>query len=938
MESTLLSELKVCFLTKTGDNIFAGSLIPNVTDTHNIGSPTRRIDSLYVRNLVAETVTSEGGGGGNADTLDGFHASSAPTANTILPLDTNAVFPQDVYPRALLLDGSRTLTGNLEVAPYIRIDGVDISELSDLFTTHDSETAIEAHVSLGTYVRAGAGLENVLITGELDPDVGLQNKQEIFLALATPGTLSISSRNSKSGSHTHAVVASSDPGMATALLKTADDGSLILGSGLLQVQTATGRVGVGTLTPGYKLQVEGDGYFSDDLIIRGDLVDARLAEGWFEHLTIDSTDLTTNLNADLLDGRHGWQYRQSDTYLAGVRGWRLFDNGDAEFNNILARGRLDAVVYTERQVSAVSGQMLLSIGAKVASDVDPVDSVIVVDAPVFSTDDIIQMSEGTAHEWLRISGTFTLVADGFQYPVARNINEDPIGAKSFTPGAVCVRRGAASYFREARPLAAGVKEGAFGQYQPGGSGSSTGGGWIILDGAHPFIAVEARKGPVWDQFDRVVHIGNLQGSQLEGRYEEETYGVVFGDANNYFAYDQQNGLEIHTLGATTAESMINQDGMITESLGVMRVLTAPARVTDRARVYFWKNAELKPELRVRMDTDGIGYYDVPLALTPDTDFTARDAALRNASTSENMTVGADLGVSGDANVGGAVNAAEAYFSALTGTPPFGVASTTRVSNLNADMVDSMHASSVSGGNRVVATDSSGHINTVDLKASGHVFTNGETQMNPVWRMYAYSAVQTPTEQFEGTAIPAGSSWAGSPFITPPNLYFGNSTIEANSGATVGARSFLVFPSTKSLLKFYEAWCVPGHLAHGTSVGIRLDDGTDNNYEELVCVTSADANKLISTEVIWRERIGGGTATATSLMIANAPLSAFISMQIQGTTQWSNWYVAMRPRFPLSKVYASQSSNVLTWTPSRVGIVWQTRVSTTARSSVDWFNY
>lgn len=48
------------------------------------------------------------------------------------------------------------------------------------------------------------------------------------VALTTPGSLSISSINNSTGNHTHAITASSNPGAATALLKSDSDGALTL--------------------------------------------------------------------------------------------------------------------------------------------------------------------------------------------------------------------------------------------------------------------------------------------------------------------------------------------------------------------------------------------------------------------------------------------------------------------------------------------------------------------------------------------------------------------------------------------------------------------------------------------------------------------------------------------------------------------------------------
>lgn len=616
---SLVDQLKAYFLTKKGTNIIQGGLAPATSSTVNLGASDKKFSSLYVENLYADTIVGSGSSAENADTLDGYHAVTDPVENAILVLGPGAVYPTSVYDQALLITGERRLEGNLEVADTVTIDGVDISALNtDFYTNHAWKTALEAHrngqygeASLGVFVKAGRGLYNALFDGSTDPEIGHLNRQEIWIGLQTPGTIHITSTNDASGSHTHAITASSSPGSASNILKTDQYGGLTLDTTLLVVDGQNNLVGIGDIpdtsytlpdlrvvTP--QLYAAGGVLFADSLYVPyGVDVYAPAAEGTFNHLTIADDTLTDNLNADYLDGRHGWQYRQSDNYLVGTRGWKLFDDGSAEFENILARGRIDSVVYSQRTISAISGQMLLSVGAKIAVEVLSTDTTITFDVDEFAADDIIQVKSAGGNEYMRVASRGELVTDGFQYSVVRNLNEDPAGPFDFPVGSAAVRRGSASYSREPQALASGESEGALGLYQPGGSGASSGGGWLILDGESPFIAVEARKGPVWNQFDRVVQIGNLVGSQLEDEYPTETWGVVFGDANNYLSYDETNGLRIHTFGDGTPETNIGMSGVLTQRLGLALMATAPDYVDHTAFLYM-KNSSGTPEFWAKL--------------------------------------------------------------------------------------------------------------------------------------------------------------------------------------------------------------------------------------------------------------------------------------------------------------------------------------------------
>jgi len=119
-----INQMVLRFLPRVGDSTVGGTIIPNATNTHNLGSAANRFDTIYARQIVADSLS---GTGGSADTVDGFHAYSTPNASALLALDASSVFPTSVYPNALLRDGSRSLTGNLAVSAGVTIDGVDIS-------------------------------------------------------------------------------------------------------------------------------------------------------------------------------------------------------------------------------------------------------------------------------------------------------------------------------------------------------------------------------------------------------------------------------------------------------------------------------------------------------------------------------------------------------------------------------------------------------------------------------------------------------------------------------------------------------------------------------------------------------------------------------------------------------------------------------------------
>jgi hypothetical protein len=181
----LIDLLSYHFVARDKDSSVKGTIRPAVDSTYNLGSDGRRFSTIYADTIDATSII--GGAVGNADTVDGLHASATPTANYLLALDASLHFPTSVYDQALLLDGSRTLTGNLAVSTGVTIDGVDISDHVGNVDIHADHTSIS--------ITAGDGLTG---GGTID------NSRTI--TMGTPGSSTVSSTNAvTTSSHTHNV-------------------------------------------------------------------------------------------------------------------------------------------------------------------------------------------------------------------------------------------------------------------------------------------------------------------------------------------------------------------------------------------------------------------------------------------------------------------------------------------------------------------------------------------------------------------------------------------------------------------------------------------------------------------------------------------------------------------------------------------------------------
>jgi hypothetical protein len=311
---------------------------------------------------------------------------------------------------------------------------------------------------------------------------------------------------------------------------------------------------------------------------------------------------------------------RSANYVPQTTGFSIAQDGKAEFNDISARGRIETVVFSERKISAISGTFYVSDASSLKQAVTPEDDVIIVDSDIFSRDDVLIIKsvvteelEGGGYasrsftEHMKVaSAAESLAADQYRYHVVRDLADT--GRESFKVGEALVRMGNSAQAREMYELASGDQEAAYGSYQPGGSGSSIEGGWLILEGTRglgPYFAVARRRGPIYNQFDEVVRIGNLQGIAplMVGRPDNNPfYGAFVGDAAAYWAYDPDGGLRIKTRSGATA---IDDAGIATDQFHLMTADDVPDYTEDRASFYLNKPSDGAPRISVRLQVAGV---------------------------------------------------------------------------------------------------------------------------------------------------------------------------------------------------------------------------------------------------------------------------------------------------------------------------------------------
>jgi hypothetical protein len=348
VDTALINELAKEFVRKWGGSHFSGTLLPG-NDMTVLGSATKKFHALYVTNLYTDSVLPTNATG--ADTVDGFHASATPGPNRLLALDAAGKFPTSVYDQAVLKTGD-TLTGHLNAAAGVLIDGVDVNLFKAAYDAHlatnhngvpvhthltsaqggdltqfahaDGQGSRMAHMAqrLNKSILPGNGLQG---GGLLDQDITVSVRAGAGLSfssgalvLSMPGTLSAGSGNTAEGNHTHVVEASSDPS-GTALLKADSAGGLRL---------RRLAIGSATATSAGDVRASGD--------IRGNRILSDQDAFVGNDLTVGSTVLTT------AKARNAVQINP-ETPLPDLFGALTVRPGTAQQRGIVVQGKTDQI-------------------------------------------------------------------------------------------------------------------------------------------------------------------------------------------------------------------------------------------------------------------------------------------------------------------------------------------------------------------------------------------------------------------------------------------------------------------------------------------------------------------------------------------------------------------------------------------------------------------
>jgi hypothetical protein len=174
---------------------------------------------------------------------------------------------------------------------------------------------------------------------------------------------------------------------------------------------------------------------------------------------------------------------------------------------------------------------------------------------------------------------------------------------------------------------------------------------------------------------------------------------------------------------------------------------------------------------------------------------------------------------------------------------------------------------------------------------------------------------TLSDGFDSGSLPVGYGWAGAPFATPTvDLASAPSMMVLSSSGVM--RSYLYtssIPSTSIIPLVNVGWMLGASTGYA---GLRMDDGTDNNYFEWLL--SGDLKGTVRTRVA-----GGAVATVQG---AAMPLPQMYGVRANRTgTKYTAWganifFVMPWQGVLIQGLQTTSATTNATWTPARFGFV------------------
>lgn len=203
--------------------------------------------------------------------------------------------------------------------------------------------------------------------------------------------------------------------------------------------------------------------------------------------------------------------------LTSGRGFRIKDDGSAEFENVRIRGILSSTVFEKDTISSIGGKFFVTECSILDEDMSNLDSshIILQDNFSFSVGDILRVKDGINDEWLQVVSS---LGNG-EYTVTRDK--------------------ASSYSTDNNPSwLAGTAVVNYGQ---------SGEGFIYMtasDENAPYLSIITHEGQPWNDVTERLRIGRLNGFLDYIESGSAIYGIGIGELTKYLKYDPDGGLAI----------------------------------------------------------------------------------------------------------------------------------------------------------------------------------------------------------------------------------------------------------------------------------------------------------------------------------------------------------------------------------------------------------
>lgn len=282
-----------------------------------------------------------------------------------LDVDSTGLYVKDTIAGAGLSISSKILSVN--VGDGLEIDSdtvkVDLASTSGLsFSSGDlqiDDSVAGAGLTVTSKVLAvGAGDGIDVAANSVAVDVtdiigaGLDEDVSNNLVIGTPSTLHVASTNFVTGTtHFHAITSSADPGAAASLLATDGTGNLALDTDTLYVSADSDAVWVNSGTPDGSAAVKVTAAAINDYTLYLKQLGSQTADILRIEDSGGAALLLIQENGELESGATG--------FVSGLSGWQIKPDGDAEFNNITARGEFHASTFVMDEMMVTTGTDVL---------------------------------------------------------------------------------------------------------------------------------------------------------------------------------------------------------------------------------------------------------------------------------------------------------------------------------------------------------------------------------------------------------------------------------------------------------------------------------------------------------------------------------------------------------------------------------------------------